>query len=115
MYMCVGVSLVADIVYRPDGGESVRKKRSNVFLKITILFSVCIFAFMFYNKYSDLSGYQKEIDSLKAQIAEQQEYSKELDKTSKEYSSDAYVEKYARSLGLVKPNEKIFRNYNDKR
>ena len=38
-----------------------------------------------------------------------------LDKTEKEYSSDEFVEKYARILGLVKPDEKIFRNYNDKK
>ncbi len=91
------------------------KKKSAKGIKIAIAVGVCVFAFMFFNEYSTLSGYQKEIDSLKSQIAEQEEYSKELDKTSKEYSSDAYIEKYARSLGLVKPNEKIFRNYSEKK
>ncbi len=91
------------------------KKKSAKGIKIAVVIGVCVFAFMFFNKYSTLSGYQKEIDSLKSQIAEQEEYSKELDKTSKEYSSDAYIEKYARSLGLVKPNEKIFRNYSEKK
>ena len=92
----------------------MKKKNKRVFLKLTILFSVCLFACLFANKFMDLGYYQREIDSLNAQIAEQEQYSKELDKISKEYTSDEYVEKYARSLGLVKPNEKIFRNYNDK-
>jgi len=93
----------------------LKKKRSNGFLKFAIFFSVCIFFCIFFGKYSDLNEYQKEIDLLNTQIEEQKKYSKELDRTSKEYSSDAYIEKYARSLGLVKPNEKIFRNYNDKK
>ena len=91
------------------------KKKSRKGIKIALVIGAGIFAFMFFNKYSTLNGYQKEIDSLKSQIAEQEEYGKELDKTSKEYSSDAYIEKYARSLGLVKPNEKIFRNYSEKK
>ena len=91
------------------------KKKSARGIKIAAIIGVCVFVFMFISKYSTLSGYQKEIDSLKSQIAEQEEYGKELDKTSKEYSSDAYIEKYARDLGLVKPNEKIFRNYSEKK
>ena len=67
------------------------------------------------SKYSNLSTFQKEIDSLNEQIAAEEEYSKELDETAKKYTSDEYVEQYARGLGLVKPNEKIFRNYNDKK
>ena len=90
-------------------------KKKGRFFRIILVAGVLLFAVTFANKYSGLSSYQREIDSLNAQIAEQKEYSKELDKISKEYSSDAYIEKYARELGLVKPNEKIFRNYNEKR
>ena len=82
---------------------------------MVIVFVVVFFGFIFANKYSGLSDYREEIDSLNAQIAEQKAYGKELDKTAREYTSDAYVEKYARGLGLVKPNEKIFRNYSEKR
>jgi cell division protein FtsB len=96
------------------GGEKVKKKKRNTVLKITILFFVCFFASLFYNKFSSLKSYNKEIDALKAQIAEQEEYTKQLEKVSKEYDSDEFIEKFARSLGLVKPNEKIFRNYNEK-
>ena len=84
-------------------------------LRIGIVVSVFIFASLFISKYSNLSTFQDEIDSLNEQIAAEEEYSKELDETAKKYTSDEYVEKYARGLGLVKPNEKIFRNYNDKK
>ncbi len=83
--------------------------------KIGILLSVFIFACLFISKYANLNSFRKEINSLNEQISAQEEYSKELDEISKEYTSDEYVEQYARDLGLVKPNEKIFRNYNDKK
>lgn len=84
-------------------------------LRIGIIVSIFIFASLFISKYSNLSTFQKEIDSLNEQIAAEEEHSKELDETAKKYTSDEYVEQYARGLGLVKPNEKIFRNYNDKK
>ncbi len=91
------------------------KKKKRLFPKVLLLFTVCLFIFVFVGKYNELKSYRQEIDSLNAQISEQEKYGKQLDKASKEYKSDEYVEKYARSLGLVKPNEKIFRNYNDKK
>lgn len=90
-------------------------KKKIGFGKIVIFFFVCVFVCMFAVKYTDLKSYHNEIDSLNAQIDEQKDYGKELDEIKKESASDEYVEKYARSLGLVKPNEKIFRNYNDKK
>lgn len=89
--------------------------KGKAILRIGIIVSIFIFASLFISKYSNLSTFQKEIDSLNEQIAEEEEYSKELDETAKKYTSDEYVEQYARGLGLVKPNEKIFRNYNDKK
>lgn len=92
-----------------------RKKRKNIFGKLIVLSLVCFLCCVFYHKYTGLEEYKNEIESLQSQIAEQKEYGKELDKTAEEYSSDEYIEKYARILGLVKPDEKIFRNYNDKK
>ena len=92
----------------------MRKKKRGVLLKITLVFSVFLFGCFFYKGYAALSECNKEKAELSAQIAEEEQYGKELDKISKEYGSDEYVEKYARSLGLVKPNEKVYRNYNDK-
>lgn len=83
--------------------------------KIILLGVVCVCGVMFATKYAGLSEYSDKITYLNAQIQQQKEYSKELDEISKQYESDKHVEKYARSLGLVKPNEKIFRNYNDKK
>ncbi len=89
-----------------------KKKKGKLFSKIFIFSLVCFLACIFYGKYTALMDYQNEIKSLEAQIAKQRELGRELDKTAREYSTDEYVEKYARILGLVKPNEKIFRNYN---
>lgn len=84
-------------------------------VRIGILLSVIIFACLFMSKYSNLNTLHKKRDALNEQIAAEEEYGKELDATAKKYASDEYVEQHARSLGLVKPNEKIFRNYNDKK
>lgn len=92
-----------------------KKKKRVAFFKVVALLAVVFTVSVFYKQYSGLKDYKHEIDSLNTQIAEQKEYSKELDTISEEYASDEYVEKYARSLGLVKPNEKIFRNYSDRR
>ena len=92
----------------------MKKKKRGVLLKITLVFSVFLFGCLFYKGYASLSQCNKEKAELKAKIACEEEYGKELDKISKEYGSDEYIEQYARSLGLVKPNEKVYRNYNDK-
>lgn len=93
----------------------MKHKKHKIFGKVTLFSLICVLGCIFYGKYTALTDYRNEIDSLKSQIAEQNEYGKELDKTAEEYSTDEYIEKYARMLGLVKPNEKIFKNYNDKR
>lgn len=89
-----------------------KKKKGNIMSKAVIFSLICVLAFVFYTKYTTLKDYRNEIDNLKGQIAQQREIGRELDKTAREYSTDEYVEKYARILGLVKPNEKIFKNYN---
>ena len=91
------------------------KKKKKIFGKLIALALICLLGCIFYHKYTALLEKQNEKASLEKQISEQQEYSKELDKKEKEYSTDEYIEKEARSLGLVKPDEKIFRNYNDKK
>lgn len=92
-----------------------QRKKKNLFGRFVVVSLVCLLACCFYNKYNELKDYNDRIDDLENQITRQEEYSKELAEISKEYSSDEYIEKYARKLGLVKPNEKIFRNYNDKK
>ena len=93
----------------------MKKKKRGAFLKLTFVLAVFLFSCLFYKGYSALSECNKKKEQLNDQIAQEEKNSKELDKTIKEYESDEYVEKYARTLGLVKPNEKVYRNYNDKR
>ena len=83
--------------------------------KIAVVFLVILFTCLFYKGYASLEDCNKEKEKLASQIDKEVEHGKELDKTCKEYGTDEYVEKYARSLGLVKPNEKVYRNYYDKK
>lgn len=91
------------------------KKRRNPF----IILAVCavllwVVAGAFAESYKDLSFYKHEIDNLKEEISNQKELSKELDEKEKLYASDDYIEQVAReTLGLVKSDEKVFKNYND--
>lgn len=96
------------------GGVVLKKKKRGTFFKLTFVLAVFLFVCLFYKGYSALNECNKQKEQLNDQIAQEERYSKELDKTLKEYESDEYVEKYARTLGLVKPNEKVYRNYNDK-
>lgn len=91
------------------------KKRNKFIHGILFAVIICFLGVVFYNKLCSIHDYNKQISSLKAQISEQEEYGKKLDKETKQYSTKEYVEKYARKLGLIKSNEKIFKNYNDKK
>lgn len=104
-------ALLVNIIF---GGEFVKKKRM-IFGTVLILSLICLLVCAFYPLYNNYEELNEETKNLQNQITEQKEYSKELEKTEEEYSTDEYVEKHARSLGLVKPDEKIFRNYNDKK
>ena len=62
----------------------------------------------------DIHIYDKQKDSLQKELEEQQEYRRELDGTQDIYTSQSAGENIAReTLGLVKSNEKFFKNYND--
>ncbi len=92
------------------------KKRRKALPLVAICLSLAgIAAYVFLGSYRDLQFYNNKIDDLKSQIAEQQKISKQLDEKEKLYTSEDYIEKVAReTLGLVKSDEKVFKNYNDK-
>ncbi len=63
---------------------------------------------------NDIATYEKRIADLEQKLNEQEQYKKELDSTEDVYSSQESVEQIARdTLGLVKSDEKFFKNYND--
>ena len=93
----------------------MKKKKRSAMLKITLVFSVILFACLFYNAYSDYNQNIKDKEKFATLKAQEIERGKELDKISKESDSLEIAEENARSLGYVKANEKIFRNYNDKK
>ena len=79
---------------------------------LALLLAMAVNAYVSYNR--DISVHNERIKELDRQIAEQKEYSKELDVTGSEYASQDGVVKIAReTLGLVKSGEKFFKNYND--
>ena len=93
----------------------MKSKKRGVGLKITLVFVVILFACLAYNECSRLNEETKEIEKYNTLKVQEEERSKELDKISKECDSLEAKEKNARALGYVKPNEKIFKNYNDKK
>ena len=99
-----------------EGGVAVlKKKKRGVILKITLVFAVVLFACLFYKGYSDYNQNSKDTEKLNTLISQEAERGKQLDKISEESDSLETIEENARSLGYVKANEKIFRNYNDKK
>ena len=85
--------------------------------KITLVFVavVAILGAKTYIDYKkDIKVYNNQKETLQNELEEQQQYKRELDGTQDEYTSQSAVEKIARdTLGLVKSNEKFFKNYND--
>ncbi len=83
----------------------------------TVVFTVVVLvvaAKVYMDYRSDMAAYEKRIADLEQKLIEQEQYSKELDNTEDVYSSQEAVEEIAReTLGLVKPDEKFFKNYND--
>ena len=91
------------------------KRKRVLIIKLSafaLLLAIAVNVYVGYRR--DISVYNERIEELDKQIAEQKEYSKELDITGSEYMSQENVVKIAReTLGLVKSGEKFFKNYND--
>lgn len=91
------------------------KRKRVLIIKVSafaLLLAIAVNVYVGYRR--DISVYNERIEELDKQIAEQKEYSKELDITGSEYMSQENVVKIAReTLGLVKSGEKFFKNYND--
>lgn len=85
--------------------------------KITIVF-VAVMAVIGVKTYidfkKDIAIYDRQQAELEQELEKQQQYRIELDGTQDVYSSQAAVEEIAReTLGLVKSDEKFYKNYND--
>lgn len=92
----------------------MKLKFKRVFTLIFTAFIIIAAAKVFIDYRSDMAAYEKRIADLEQKLSEQEQYSKELDNTEDVYSSQEAVEEIARdTLGLVKSDEKFFKNYND--
>ena len=90
--------------------NSVKKKIALILAMVVVVLSAK--AYIDYR--NDISEYKDRIAELEQKIDEQKQYGEELDNTKDIYSSQEEVERIARdTLGLVKSNEKFFKNYND--
>ncbi len=90
--------------------NSVKKKIALIIVVIAAVVSVKVYI----DYRNDIDEYNTRIAELEDKINEQKQYREELDNTKDIYSSQEEVEKIARdTLGLVKSNEKFFKNYND--
>ncbi len=91
------------------------KLRKKSKFQIIFIALVVLISFKIYTGYrSDISYFNDRKEDLKEKIEEQKQYSEQLDKEQDIYASQERVEKIAReTLGLVKSDEKFFKNYND--
>ena len=70
------------------GGVVLKKKRRGTFFKLTFVLAVFLFVCLFYKGYSALNECNKQKEQLNDQIAQEEQYSKELDKTLKERQNE---------------------------
>ncbi|MEE1144843.1 MAG: septum formation initiator family protein [Acutalibacteraceae bacterium] len=90
--------------------NSVKKKIALAFVAVVAIGSAKVYI----DYRNDIAEYNARIAELETKIDDQQQYKDELDSTEDIYSSQESVEQIARdTLGLVKSNEKFFKNYND--
>ena len=90
--------------------NGVKKKIALAFVALVAIGSVKVYI----DYKNDIEEYNARIEELESKIDAQKKYSEELDNTEDVYTSQEAVEQIARdTLGLVKSNEKFFKNYND--
>lgn len=85
-------------------------KKNKKFLGKLIILSVTIYAvFTITNQQKTLNQYSDNVEELKAQIAEQNEYKEELNNQKDNVNSLDFIEQTAREkLDMYFPNERIY-------
>ena len=90
-----------------------KKKKSHKAAMVTIFIVVAFFcgtlSISNMNKQKELDREQKEIERLEAEIAEQEKRTLDLNDLKVYVKTMRYVEEKAKELGLVYPNEIIFK------
>lgn len=90
-------------------------KRKLSVKKIASLVAVCIVAVMAVNLVPRFNYYNGQMKELEGKIEEQKKLNDELKQKQAMYSSKDYVEQIAREqLGLVRANEKVYIDSNNK-
>lgn len=86
-----------------------RNRRMIITITVVVLMFCVVIGIQIVQKYSTLSSLKKEKAKLEAQYAKQLNLADELKKQEKYVKTDAYVEEMARRLGLLYPDEVIFK------
>ena len=87
----------------------IQSKRMTVTISVVVIAFCIVVGAQMINKYSTLKSLQAQEQKLKNQYKKELQLSEEL-KEQKEYvQTDDYVEQMARNLGLLYPNEVIFK------
>ncbi len=88
-----------------------QRSRSSWVVVLFMLVFIPAVGFHVWNQSRVLKDLKAEEATLQEQLAEEQARSIELEKQQEYYTSDSYIEKVAREqLGLVKPDEVVFKN-----
>ena len=81
--------------------------------KIVVILTLAlfiIFSSVIVNQYNSYREYLNEENYLAAELEKERETLMKLEREKEQYMSDAYVEKIAREIGLVRHDEIVFIN-----
>jgi len=80
------------------------------FYFICVAALIITFAGIIYSQSRSYFEYAAERNTLAAELKKERELNQKLEREKEQYMSDAYVERIARELGLVRPDEIVFIN-----
>jgi Septum formation initiator len=90
-----------------------KKNRKNIVLKVAVLTFVVYIVFTLVNQQVEINSKQKQVDSVKQQIALQEMKNQEMKQVldSGEQGNNDYIERVARQdLDYANPDERVFIN-----
>lgn len=83
-----------------------KQKKKSIFLRIALVAFAVYMVVVLVQLQMEISDRQKDIDSLQAQILQQQRLNEDLQ--NKVENTDLYLEQQARDDGYVRPGEDVF-------
>lgn len=91
-----------------------RKAKMPKFIRFIILGSVVLGAMSFIHLQIQINARESKLDSINAQISEQQEENDKIRNQIENGVSNEYIASVAREHGYIMPNERVFKNASSK-